>query len=278
MTGPPILPDLDCFATVRELTDLLIGKGLTDTERREVIEKTRVQFNEAYKDVIEELLGLQLRRLERAQTAEVRDTIEDVASDPGWQEARAAAPVVERSHLWVDPISRPDGTPVPNTLAGRLATRSDDRFGVSAFAVRRFTYNGQTYTDLTIRVEGLPADGITPQQLARLRDNAKLGAAYVSSPEAGLTLPPEYGRLHVTVLFDGPLPQHDQGEPHLTVELADDNRPMSQHLWQVSAGWRTWTPAFWLSCRGYGRQSGVRSHRRCRAAGQRGHFHADGRG
>jgi hypothetical protein len=218
MTVPPIHPDLDCFPTVRDLTDLLIGKGLTGTEQREVIEKTRVQFNEAYRDVIEELLGLELGKLERAQTAEVRDTIEDVANDPGWQEARAAAPVVERSHVWVDPVSTPD-TQDP-----------DQHFGVqSAFAARRFTHNGQTFTDLTIRAHLNPAEGLTPQQVTQAHITAQQAVDHLNSP--GVIPPLANTTATITLEFTDA-----QGTPHLTVDLADDDQPTTQHRWQVSAG------------------------------------------
>jgi hypothetical protein len=112
--------------------------------------------------------------------------------------------------------------------APRLAGPRDDRprFVVrSAFDARRFTYDGDPVTDLTVRValRGGP-DGQAPQVFDRLRAGV---AEFLNAPGHRL---PNGDVLHVTVEQVQP-----SDAPHLTVELAGRDRAMDQNTWWADA-------------------------------------------
>ncbi|MFJ7071687.1 hypothetical protein [Streptomyces sp. NPDC098781] len=99
------------------------------------------------------------------------------------------------------------------------------RFVVRAgFDTRRFSYEGEPVTDLTVRlaVRG-PQD-----QAAQVRDRLAAGVReFLNSPAYRL---PNGDRLHVTV-------EHVDAadSPHLTVDLADRDRVMDQNTWWADA-------------------------------------------
>jgi hypothetical protein len=170
-------------------------------------------------------------------------------SGPEWARARRLAVPVERAHTWAHPLALPeDGSelPVHRAVRERLEEARDggpvnpeSRSDVhSGFAVRRFMHEGQAVTDLTIRVAIRPAPDVTPEEVAAARAAALAGAEHLNA-EGVVPHLNSGDRLHVTVLFTGgdvPLAVHDQGEPHLTVDLVNDDSGMTQARWQASAG------------------------------------------
>ncbi|MFI0265225.1 hypothetical protein [Streptomyces luteogriseus] len=102
---------------------------------------------------------------------------------------------------------------------------SRPRFVVrSGFDARRFTYDGDTVTDLTVRV----ALRGTREQGARVRERLDAGVArLLNGPGHRL---PSGDRLHVTVEYVDPA-----DSPHLTVDLAARDRVMDQTTWWADA-------------------------------------------
>jgi hypothetical protein len=170
-------------------------------------------------------------------------------SGPEWTRARRLAQPVERTHTWAHPLALPeDGNelPVHATLRVRLEeardgepTNPESRSDVhSAFAVRRFMHEGQAVTDLTVRVAIRPSPDVTPDEVTAARAAALAGAEHLNA-EGVVPRLTSGDRLHVTVLFtdsDTPLALHDQGGPHLTVDLVNDDSGMTQTRWQTNAG------------------------------------------
>ena len=170
-------------------------------------------------------------------------------SGPEWARARRLAGPVERTHTWAHPFAFPgngEEVPVHATARERLEDARDGEPGNpesrsdlhSAFAVRRFMHEGQAVTDLTVRVAMHPSPDVTPDDVTAARAAALAGAEHLSA-EGVVPRLKSGDRLHVTVLFtdsDTPLARHDQGGPHLTVELVNDDSGMTQTRWQASAG------------------------------------------
>ncbi|MEU0219599.1 hypothetical protein ABZ281_32885 [Streptomyces sp. NPDC006265] len=121
-----------------------------------------------------------------------------------------------------DAVDRRDRVTTPQ-LDGTRDIRP--RFVVrSGFDARRFTHDGDTITDLTVRVAMRGAD----DQSARVFGRLSAGVEEFLN-ERGYRLP-NGGRLHVTV---EPVDQEDS--PHLTVDLVGRDRGMDQKTWWVDA-------------------------------------------
>ncbi|MEV5823925.1 hypothetical protein AB0L22_32745, partial [Micromonospora haikouensis] len=143
--------------------------------------------------------------------------LRDPDEPSGWAARRAAAPVAVRQHRWVDPVSLP-------------GPGQHDRYVVeSRFEVRRFEYDGQPVTDLTVRVwiDGDPAGEV----LADLRDMVHLilnGDSHAG--EDAYVLPNGHGdRLHVTVAR-----ATSADDAHLAVQMVDEG-PTDQFHWRHDA-------------------------------------------
>ncbi|WP_031110409.1 hypothetical protein [Streptomyces sp. NRRL S-146] len=115
------------------------------------------------------------------------------------------------------------GSPSTAQLNGTRDIRP--RFVVrSGFDVRRFTHDGDTITDLTVRVALRGAD----DQSARVFGRLSAGVEEFLN-ERGYRLP-NGDRLHVTVE-----PVDPADAPHLTVDLVGRDRGMDQKAWWVDA-------------------------------------------
>ncbi|WP_086809375.1 hypothetical protein [Streptomyces reticuliscabiei] len=140
------------------------------------------------------------------------------SASAGWDAARAEAVPVERSHTWVDPVSR-----------ARAADGSPTQYVVrSGFDVRRFTHDGDPVTDLTVEVEFTNADAVPEADRQAVWDRMAAGVERVfNAPGHRL---PNGDRVHVTVV-----PVSPGGQAHLKVELAapTDGRAMSHHVWRT---------------------------------------------
>ncbi|MFS8202490.1 hypothetical protein ACLVWQ_27845, partial [Streptomyces sp. CWNU-52B] len=121
-----------------------------------------------------------------------------------------------------------DSTPeVPSTPTPQLRGPRDSRprFVVrSGFDARRFSYQGERVTDLTVRVALRGTDG----QATHVFDQLGAGVReFLNVPGYRL---PNGDRLHVTVeLVDA------ADTPHLTVDLVDRDRRMDQNSWWADA-------------------------------------------
>ncbi|MEV7453586.1 hypothetical protein, partial [Streptomyces nigra] len=92
------------------------------------------------------------------------------------------------------------------------------------FDARRFSYEGEPVTDLTVRlaIRG-PQD-----QVSRVRERLAAGVrAFLNTPAHRL---PNGDRLHVTVEHVDP-----SENPHMTVDLVGRDRPMDQNSWWADA-------------------------------------------
>ncbi|MEV7144843.1 hypothetical protein, partial [Streptomyces tauricus] len=107
----------------------------------------------------------------------------------------------------------------------RVARDSRPRFVVrSGFDARRFTYDGDPVTDLTVRIAMRGAAEQTPRVFGQLSAGV---AEFLNNPGHRL---PNGDLLHVTVeLVDA------SESPHLTVDLADRDRAMDQVTWWADA-------------------------------------------
>ncbi|MFB6638587.1 hypothetical protein ACFCYF_15150 [Streptomyces chartreusis] len=113
---------------------------------------------------------------------------------------------------------RPTGTPQrPRDNRPRYVVRS-------GFDARRFSYDGEPVTDLTVRV----ALRGTDTQAAQVYDRLTAGVhEFLNNPGHRL---PNGDRLHVTVELVRPT-----DSPHLTVKLAGRDRAMDQTTWWTDA-------------------------------------------
>ncbi|MGW2334791.1 hypothetical protein ACWCXS_12610 [Streptomyces sp. NPDC001685] len=117
------------------------------------------------------------------------------------------------------------GTAPPPT--GAPPGRRDDRprFVVrSGFDARRFSYDGEPVTDLTVRVALRGTDAQTAQVYDRLTAGVH---EFLNDPGHRL---PNGDRLHVTVELVRP-----EDSPHLTVDLVGRDRVMDQNTWWADA-------------------------------------------
>ncbi|NEE09020.1 hypothetical protein G3M58_21505, partial [Streptomyces sp. SID7499] len=138
-------------------------------------------------------------------------------------EARPRLPQeTDDGHRTEDELGRRTVPGVPAPLRG---PDRRPRFVVrSGFDARRFTYDGDPVTDLTVRValRGSQAQG------ARVRERLDEGVArLLNGPGHRL---PGGDRLHVTVEYVDPA-----DSPHLTVDLVGRDRAMDQNTWWADA-------------------------------------------
>ncbi|MFJ4471713.1 hypothetical protein ACIP2X_30115 [Streptomyces sp. NPDC089424] len=121
------------------------------------------------------------------------------------------------------PGTTPDASPTAPTPRGQRDSRP--RFVVrSGFDARRFTFEGEPVTDLTVRVAMRGTDG----EVAHVREQLDVAVMeFLNSPAYRL---PNGDRLHVTVEYVDP-----SENPHLTVDLAGRDRAMDQHTWWADA-------------------------------------------
>ncbi|MFF0885398.1 hypothetical protein [Streptomyces sp. NPDC003456] len=119
--------------------------------------------------------------------------------------------------------------PSPGSPRARRPRDRRPRFVVrSGFDARRFTYDGEPVTDLTVRV----ALRGTAEERSRVLERLQAGVhAFLNSPGHLL---PGGDRLHVTV---EPADPADEGAkaPHLTVDLVGRDRAMDQNTWWADA-------------------------------------------
>ncbi|MFI9042245.1 hypothetical protein [Streptomyces sp. NPDC053726] len=136
---------------------------------------------------------------------------------PGWNAAWAVAEPVIRSHTWVDPVSRPPDPERPGHTT-QYAVRSK-------FDVRRFEYEGERFTDLTVKIalegrEHMPS-GVWDKVLSGVEE-------FLNTPDHRL---PDGDRLHVTVV-------PTDRDPHpggLTVRFVGRDQPMTRSVWWADA-------------------------------------------
>ncbi|MEV6171934.1 hypothetical protein AB0L99_27450 [Streptomyces sp. NPDC051954] len=119
--------------------------------------------------------------------------------------------------------SAPGNPPAASQPKGRPDRRP--RFVVrSGFDTRRFSYQGEPVTDLTVRIAMRGTDG----QAAHVRDQLGAGVReFLNDPAYRL---PNGDRLHITVEHVDP-----SDAPHLTVDLAGRGRAMDQNTWWADA-------------------------------------------
>ncbi|WP_217505293.1 hypothetical protein [Streptomyces lunaelactis] len=116
-------------------------------------------------------------------------------------------------------------TQLPGTSQPRGPRDSRPRFVVrSGFDARRFTYDGDPVTDLTVRIAIRGTDG----QASRVFDQLKSGVSEFLNV-TGYRLP-NGDLLHVSVELVTP-----SGSPHLTVDLANRDQTMDQNTWWADA-------------------------------------------
>ncbi|WP_432131930.1 hypothetical protein [Streptomyces tendae] len=133
----------------------------------------------------------------------------------GFSRARATAVPEERSHSWVDPVSRPIG---PDGAPTQYVVRS-------GFEVRRFTYQGLPVTDLTIDYR-MTADPGLSSEAEGVRRRLVQGVEQVfNTPGHHL---PDGSLLHVTVE-----PAAPGRAAHLDVSLTHSGvgTPATHHSW-----------------------------------------------
>ncbi|MFH9010849.1 hypothetical protein ACH4C6_05695 [Streptomyces sp. NPDC017943] len=133
---------------------------------------------------------------------------------PGLPAAGGTAPRPHRA-----PASQPAQTPLDHRP--RFVVRS-------GFDARRFTYDGEPVTDLTVRV----ALRGTHEQRARVLDRLQWGVHHLLNSPGHLL--PNGDRLHVTVEHVDPAAPGAEA-PHLTVELTGRDRAMDQNTWWTDA-------------------------------------------
>ncbi|MGV9642864.1 hypothetical protein [Streptomyces sp. NPDC003514] len=117
------------------------------------------------------------------------------------------------------------GTAPPPTGTSQRRRDNRPRFVVrSGFDARRFSYDGEPVTDLTVRVALRGTDA----QAAQVHDRLTAGVhEFLNNPGHRL---PNGDRLHVTVELVRP-----EDSPHLTVDLAGRDRVMDQNTWWADA-------------------------------------------
>ncbi|MEU9579125.1 hypothetical protein AB0D95_17980, partial [Streptomyces chilikensis] len=135
---------------------------------------------------------------------------------PGFEAARAAAPAVTRSHVWVDPVSTPPDPARPGETT-QYTVRSH-------FDARRFEYDGRWITDLTVRVAAVP-DGLPADVWDKVRSGVE---TYFNAPGHHLA---DGDLLHVTV--EQVPPGTHPGT--LDVEFVGRDRQMTRTAWWADA-------------------------------------------
>jgi hypothetical protein len=138
--------------------------------------------------------------------------------DPRWTAARDAVTPVSRAHTWVDPVSK----------AVDELGRPTQYVVHSDFDVRRFEFDGERVTDLTVAVRFERPSPVGEEHLDTLLDNARRGVEeHLNAPRYRL---PNGDRLNVTVERTD-----DPDAAHLTVEVVGGEAAMTQRAWRVDA-------------------------------------------
>ncbi|MEU7103116.1 hypothetical protein AB0A66_32965, partial [Streptomyces longwoodensis] len=121
--------------------------------------------------------------------------------------------------------------PAPDVPRPRRPRDRRHRFVVrSGFDARRFTYDGEPVTDLTVRVALRGTDEDTARVFGQLQQGVH---EFLNDPGHLL---PGGDRLHVTVeRVDPAATDATGGAPHLTVDLAGRDRTMDQTTWWTDA-------------------------------------------
>ncbi|NBM15782.1 hypothetical protein GUY61_08970, partial [Streptomyces sp. GC420] len=143
--------------------------------------------------------------------------IPGVGHGAAWEAARAATPPVTRSHTWVDPVSTPPDPTRPGETT-QYAVRSK-------FDARRFQYDGEWITDLTVRIGSLDPAGL-PQAV---REKVLTGVAELLNDPAYRL--PNGDRLHVTVETVA----HDPHPNGLNVAIVGPGQQMTRSQWWAHA-------------------------------------------
>ncbi|MFE6281200.1 hypothetical protein [Streptomyces sp. NPDC057877] len=139
------------------------------------------------------------------------------SANPAFDAARSTAQPVTRAHTWVDPVSTPDDPARPGETTQYVVR--------SMFEARRFEYDGQWVTDLTVQVAG-PPEGLPGEVWDKVRAGVE---EYFNA--AGHRLP-NGDLLHVTV------EQASGGGTHpnaLQVSLVGHDQPMTRTAWWADA-------------------------------------------
>ncbi|MGI3198910.1 hypothetical protein ACRJ4W_10415 [Streptomyces sp. GLT-R25] len=157
------------------------------------------------------------------------DSIQTAAPVRSSTETGEARPHLPGSSTGTAPRTAPVGSRRPGG-----SRDSRPRFVVrSGFDARRFTYDGDPVTDLTVRVAMRGTDGLPARAFAQLDAGV---AEFLNSPGHRL---PNGDLLHVTVEYVdldqlGPDPAPDKA-PHLTVNLTGRDQAMDQVTWWADA-------------------------------------------
>ncbi|NUL14999.1 hypothetical protein, partial [Streptomyces lunaelactis] len=148
------------------------------------------------------------------------DSIQTSTPTPSGSDTGEARPRLPQGSTDTGLQSGPSGTSRP-----RGPRDSRPRFVVrSGFDARRFTYDGDPVTDLTVRIAIRGTDG----QASRVFDQLKSGVSeFLNVPGYRL---PNGDLLHVSVEHVDPA-----DAPHLTVDLAGRDRAMDQSTWWADA-------------------------------------------
>ncbi|MEU2787314.1 hypothetical protein, partial [Streptomyces sp. NPDC007110] len=135
----------------------------------------------------------------------------------------AGAPAADEARPGLPQAATGTAPPPTGAPPGRRDNRP--RFVVrSGFDARRFSYDGEPVTDLTVRVALRGTDA----QTARVYDRLTAGVhEFLNDPGHRL---PNGDRLHVTVELVRP-----EDSPHLAVDLVGRDRVMDQNTWWADA-------------------------------------------
>ncbi|MFE5813813.1 hypothetical protein ACFQ6S_10470 [Streptomyces sp. NPDC056479] len=137
----------------------------------------------------------------------------DTAADSGEARPRLPQPGTDTAPRPADP-HKPRG---PRDRRPRYVVRS-------GFDARRFSYDGEPVTDLTVRIALRGTDAQATQVYDRLTAGVH---TFLNNPGHRL---PNGDRLHITVELVQPT-----DSPHLTVDLAGHDRAMDQNTWWTDA-------------------------------------------
>ncbi|GGZ00884.1 hypothetical protein [Streptomyces poonensis] len=140
-----------------------------------------------------------------------------VGHGPAWEAARSAAVPVTRSHTWVDPLSS-----APDPARPGETTQFTVR---SKFDARRFQYDGEWVTDLTVQIGSRAPEGLPQEVWDKVRTGVEelLNAPAYRLPNGDL--------LHVTVERVA----HDPHPHGLNVALIGPDRQMTRTHWPADA-------------------------------------------
>ncbi|MEV7082215.1 hypothetical protein AB0N88_27345, partial [Streptomyces sp. NPDC093516] len=177
--------------------------------------------NKSWYNVTNNFLGLGASFAFNNQGDSIQTAPSQQGSDSGETRPRLAPASEDRAPSHATP-----GAPLP-----RRARDRRPRFVVrSGFDARRFTYDGEPVTDLTVRVALRGPDDAAARVFAQLQAGVH---EFLNAPGHVL---PGGDRLHVTVeRIDTTAAGPTGRAPHLTVDLAGRDRTMDQTTWWTDA-------------------------------------------